>query len=766
MRLGRWLALAAIVPILVFIVFTYEKHKAALASAAPAPLAPLDTGTQGLATDWSLGQTDGDCPRFRVHATGYKQIEQPAVTELIGLELRLYQKDCKAFDLIKSDNAQFDIPGKTLYSPGEVEITMGVQEGVEPHGRMLRIKTSGAHFSTETGTATTDQPATFAFDRGGGSAVGADYDPNTRVLHMRSNVVLDLRGKSPDSKPMHAEAGEGTYYEQESRVVLSPWSKLTRGALHLDAGSSVVLLEKGYIQHAVSEMAHGEEVDPTRKVEFAGDKLFLDFGEDNLVQQIHANDNAKLISTFGSGKTTVTSSHIDLNFVPLNKESVLDTGIASGKSVAESVPTPKPGAAPADTRILRSDVIRMKMRPGGKEMDTAETDGAATLDFLPNRPAAPKRELKGDKIWIAYGAENRIQTFRSVNVSTRTDPPVVAGKPAPPPRVTRSKDFLATFDPKTGELAKVEQKTDFQYQEGDRQARANAAVLEQQTDIMTLDGGSRVWDPTGSVNGDHIVMNEKTGDYQAQGHVTSTRQPDQPDKKDKAPGMLSGDQIMQAQAQSMNSADRNRKIQYEGNVIAQQGSNRIHTDKLEIDREHKTLEAHGHVNSEFPDKAKAGQDAKPSDKSAATVFTRVEASDLVYSDDTRVAVYTAGNGAVKMVRPGLTVNSSTLQAFFKDDKSGSDSSSLEKALADGSAKIVSIVSKPGLPRRVRTATSEHAEYFADEGKVVMQGGKPLLVDSVKGSNTTGKQLTWWENKDTLLVDGDANAPAQSLIRKK
>lgn len=780
MRPGRWLALAAIIPILVFVVFTYEKHKAALASAAPAPLIPLEAGTEGHANDWSWGHTDGDCPRVKVHAADYKLIEQPEVMELTGLELRLYQKDCKAFDLVKSDKAQFDIPGKTLYSAGEVDITMGVQEGVEPHGRMLRIKTSGVHFSSDTGTATTDQPATFQFDQGGGSAVGADYDPNTRILHMRSNVALDWRGKSPDSKPMHAEAGEGTYFEKESRVVLSPWSKLSRGTLHLDAGSSVVLLDKGNIQHEVSEMAHGVVDDPGRKVEFAGDKLFMDFGDDDMIQQIHANDNAKVISTFATSRTAVTANHVDLNFLSDGKESVLDNGVASGKSVAESVPTAKPGASPADTRILRSETIRLKMRAGGKEMETAETDGPGTLDFVPNHAEGAKRSLKGDKIWITYGAENRIQSFRSINASTRTDKPAAPNKPVPPPRFTRSKEFLATFDPKTSELERVEQKMNFQYQEGDRQARADVAILEQKSDVMTLDGGSRIWDPTGSVDGDHIVMNEKTGDYQADGHVTSTRQPDQPGQKDKAPGMLSGDETMQAQAQKMRSADRNRKVDYEGNVIAQQGSNRVRADKLEIDREHKTMEAHGHVYSEFADKAKdaerdsgKGKDAKKAakagDKSAPLVFTRVESADLVYNDDTRLAVYSGGTGMVKMVRPNLTVDAKQLKAYFKaEDKSGSDSSSssLDKAFADGSARIVSVMAKPGAQRRVRTSTGEHAEYYADEGKVILSGGKPLLVDSLKGSNTTGKQLTWWENNDKLLVDGDVNAQAQSIIHKK
>src|SRR5438552_18659010 len=92
--------------------------------------------------------------------------------------------------------------------------------------------------------------------------------------------------------------------------------------------------------------------------------------------------------------------------LPISSESTLRNAVATGKSVAEAQPVPKPGAELPETRILRSEIIRLKMRPGGQEIDNVETDGPGTLDFVPNRPGQPKRSLKGDRIWIAYGAEN------------------------------------------------------------------------------------------------------------------------------------------------------------------------------------------------------------------------------------------------------------------------------------------------------------------------------------------------------------------------
>ena len=162
----------------------------------------------------------------------------------------------------------------------------------------------------------------------------------------------------------------------------------------------------------------------------------------------------------------------------------------------------------------------------------------------------------------------RSNLFRSINATTRTEKPPTAKQPAPPPAITSSKEILATFDPKTSELARVEQKSDFRYQEGDREARADMATLEQQKDVMTLEGKARLADPTGSTSADRIVMDQKSGDFTADGHVASTRQPDQDGKSS---AMLATDEVMQARAQHMVSTGHgnDQKIHYEGKAETQ-----------------------------------------------------------------------------------------------------------------------------------------------------------------------------------------------------
>ena len=465
-----------------------------------------------------------------------------------------------------------------------------------------------------------------------------------------------------------------------------------------------------------------------------------------------------------------TSDALNLDFIAVGKQSILTTAIAAGKSVAEAKPMPQAGELLADTRILRSEVIRMKMRANGQDIESVITDGGGTVDFLPNRATQPKRWMKGDRIWINYGAENRIESFRSVNAFTRTDKPLEKGandksadKPsAPAPQLTQSKELLATFDPKTSELAHLEQKTDFKYDEGPRHATADRATLDQAKDMMTLDGVARVWDPTGSASGDHIAMNQKTGDYLAEGHVATTRVPE--DKGN--PGMLSTTEVMQARAQRMTSTAANQKLHYEGGAVAWQGANRVEADRLDIDRTRRIVEAHGKVVSQFLDKDKNDNDksgaktttAKSKETKAGAkaspVFTVVRAPDLVYDEESRIANYVGG---ASLSRPGLAVTGQQIRAFLSDS---SASSSLDKAFADGDVKIVHTAGP-----RTRIGTSEHAEYYTEEQKVFLDGGNPTLVDSLKGE-TKGRQLTWFANNDRLLVNGVESRPADSLLRKK
>jgi len=766
-RVVRPLILLAFFAVLAGVGATYYARLKLQAGNAPSKPKALDPGTLATSHGWDHQQTSKGGTVLNIHADDFREVE--GKDELTGVVLDIYNKAGDKYDHVKSAKAEFDMSAGILYSDGDVEITMGVPANEEPTGRLMMIKTSGVHVESKTGKATTDRLATFQFDRGNGKAVGADYDPQTRELHMHSQVELNWRGKDGKAVPMKLEGGELSYKERDSKVFLSPWSRLTRETLTLDAGPATVSLDTtaGTIKLVETTNARGTDRRPTRNLEYAANELTMEFNDDNQVQRITGVNQARLVSTVDTAVTTITSDRVVMDFDTSGKDSVLQNALAMGHSVVEEKPVPKPGVDPADTRILKSETIRAKMRAGGQEIESVETDSSGAIEFVPNRPEQPHRWMNGERVSMAYGAKNQIQSFRSVTVSTKTQKPRTKdAKTDPPPELTWSHDLLATFQPNSSQIAKLEQWGDFRYQAGDRKAKADRAALDQPNNRIDLTGKARVWDTNGSADADKINLDQKSGDFTAEGNVSSTRMPDKKpdpkgtnDPKAGSGGMLAQDEPLHARARKMQSTDNNLLIRYEGNAVLWQGANRLQADVVEIDRDNNLLKAHGHVISQLLDKGESGKDKdttakKTETKPVARVFTIVKAPELVYDDDKKLAEYK--DGAV-LERPNMTVKAKGIQAFLRDD---SNDSSLDHAFADGQVEI-----HQTSPGRLRNGTSEHAEYYVDEDKVILTGGRPKFVDSLRG-NTQGEKLTWFSQDDRLLVNGVEAQPAKTVLNRK
>ena len=769
MKRVRRLLVAAIVIIAAAVGVSYQYQRGLLARAAPALPKTLPTGIQATADDWHYAHTKGDGALYEVRAKEYRQIKEPSLWELEQVELKLFHKGGATFDRITSAKAQFDTAEGVLFSEGEVEITMGLRPQQQPREKLLRIKSSGVRFETKTSLATTDKPATFQFDRGDGRSTGARYDSNSQELYLAKDVELHWRSPNRQDKNMVVQAGELTYKEKESKVYLGPWSRLLRGSLTLNATTSVVFLDKGDIRLVEAQQALGSDKQEKRLLEYGASQLNMHFSPEGEVETIDGTGNARLTSTAAASRTDVTAERVDLTFQATADNSLLQRALANGKTVIEAKPIPRPGVALADTRILRSDVVEMLMKPNGEWIDKVATHTPGRMELEPNRPGQPRRHMDADRITMTYADENRIRDLRATQVQTRTEYPGAAKKRDP--ALTWSKDLNASFHPQTGELAQLEQWDQFRYEEGSRKAKSDHATLNAPDEKITLRGVARVSDPTGATDADTIWINQKNSDFDAEGHVVSSRLPDP--QKPAAPGatsgksgsLLGGEELTQARAKVMHTRDDNQQIQYEGDAMLWQGANRITAQRIDIDRRTDVLVATTGVVSQFVERktpvAPAAQGsavaAKPAPPAPAeTIFTVVKSQTMHYNDRTRIAHY---RGEVFLTRPGLQVQSQELQAFLTQTTEGE--SSLEKAYADGQVKI-----QQTTPERTRTGFGEHSEYYVQDERILLQGGEPQLIDSVRGT-TRGKQLTYFANNDRLVVDGtDAKAPAVSRIKRK
>jgi lipopolysaccharide transport protein LptA len=302
----------------------------------------------------------------------------------------------------------------------------------------------------------------------------------------------------------------------------------------------------------------------------------------------------------------------------------------------------------------------------------------------------------------------------------------------------------------------MEQRGHFRYQEGARQASSDKAILEQKLNRITLIDHAKVSDDTGFSSGDLIVMNQANGDMDVTGKVLSVRVPD----KSQKPGtsVLDQSQPLQAKADKMRSRENNFQVFYEGNVVMWQGADRIAADKITIDRDEETLEASGNVVSELVDNKKSSGAADSQPAPTGVVYTTVKAPELLYHDDTREAVYTGG---VTLLRKTMTITSKELRAYLTPKTENSDDSSLDHCFANGNVSVVDVMG----PNHKRTAGAERGEYYTKEDKVVLNGGAPQIVDSLRGI-TKGKQITYLSGDDRLLVEGEYQKPAFSRMIKK
>ena len=387
MRGLRWLILIAIGALAGFVGYTYQQRGEDQTHAAPKPASVIPDGVNIQSEEWTFTQSEKGREKARMRARNFRQLKDSSKIELEGVTLEIPHKDGKHYDRVKTERAEFDQKAETLFAGGEVEIFMDVPKDQEPSGKLIKIVTSGVTFE-KSGKATTERGVTFEFDRGSGKSTGAFYDTSLRELHLAKNVELIWRGKSKDAIPMRIESDNAVYKESEAMVYLLPWAKLHRGGLSMEAGGTVVKLKEGRIDVVETQMAKGVQEDPgVRKIEFAADSLVMDWEPNGQVTRINGDTNARLNAITKTSRTAVTSDKIVLDFEPGKKESALTKAYAAGKAVMVSTPL----AGAGETRVIKSEVVEMHMRPGGEEIDRAETSAPSSLELIPNRATQSHR---------------------------------------------------------------------------------------------------------------------------------------------------------------------------------------------------------------------------------------------------------------------------------------------------------------------------------------------------------------------------------------
>jgi lipopolysaccharide export system protein LptA len=781
-RRARWFLLLAILLLSVAVTAILLVQRENLSRRRPKPSIPLPDNTSATADMWEWEVRKNDI-QVRMRARSFRQIHEPSTVLLTDLELEIRNTEAGTYDLIKSGEANFDTASGQLYSDGPVEIRMRLPLASGGTWKKMIIHSSGVHYDSKSQRAWTERHATMEFEGGDGEGDGASYDPGVHAIELNSAVKMHWQGKGGGA-PMDLDASHALYHEHEDKVDLRAPVKLKRGTLSVDGADTLVVLAEGKIDTVETTSAQGVDQLPARRVNFGAQRLKIWFDEAGLVHHMEGTDAAHVISHDASGETVMTGRQLDLDFVAVRNESQLSHAVATGQGRVETHPAPRAasvakeggkeagkdkGSSQPGPKVLTSEKLEMTMKPGGQEIDQARTLAPGRLDFLPAKPDDTKRQLDAEQMTVWYGPKNIMRDFRATKAATRSEAPVkpVRGaKPKPPDiTLTRSRELEAHFDAR-GQVTTMDQRGDFQYEQDTRRAKADAAQLDETTDVILLRGQARAWDETGSTDAEEIRIDQRSGTTVAKGRVSSTHLPDHKDPADpksqkdaKNPsdnGLIAGDQPLLARAAEMTTWDKNQKIRYTGDAVVWQGSTRVQGREIFIDREAQKLEAHGDVVTRVADSRQTGSPqpgaaAPPSDAkkgqeaTAPRGFSVVSAPDFTYDGKIKQGFYREN---AHLERAGLDVRSRYLKTFFEDSPKtgGGTETKLEHLEADGA---VEIVQRP--PGRVRRGRSEHGEYYLNEERMVLTGGQPEVTDSLRGT-THAPKITWFSREDRMLVE--------------
>jgi lipopolysaccharide export system protein LptA len=392
--------------------------------------------------------------------------------------------------------------------------------------------------------------------------------------------------------------------------------------------------------------------------------------------------------------------------------------------------------------------VRFAFRPDTHGLKQAETAGPGRLTISPTDPKSGEKVINAGQFLMTFDPRSRIESLRGTAPTQVLFHPPASAPPGSSIQQSSADLLTAIFDPGTQTLREVRQTGNFQYQDGDRQASADDAHFDAQTQSVLLLGHPQVWDPSSRVKAQKISIDMRTSTATGEGKVQGFHlQPPPPGSLPSRTGPLPTNVL----ADKMVARKQSQTIHYEGHVRAWNGTDVVQSTALDVFRAEKRVSSGSQVVTSFLQPASTTN--SPGGTSHSTAGTRpvtIHADSLEYFDQGRRARY---HGNVRMVTEGTTMQSDRLDVYFTqgDTMGGSE---VDRAEADGHVRIT----QPG-----RLGTGDHAEYFAGSGKLILTGGPPSVVDEEKGS-TTGQRLTFFIHDDRLFVDGGDQSPSLTKHR--
>lgn len=409
-------------------------------------------------------------------------------------------------------------------------------------------------------------------------------------------------------------------------------------------------------------------------------------------------------------------------------DGLVETINADGSAmIMVHAPKPKEEKDNPASRELKADKITARFYADGQNMQSAEATGNAVMKITPVRA-----ERKADRKTITaprmtanfFETENRIRTFNAFDGVKVESEPLIAEEG--PPRVTTSQTLDAQFFEDTQDTERLEQKGDFKYLEGDRNAVAERAVYDGRSEVLSLRGKRPMaWDAKARTQADEIDYDRHNDETHARGDVRTTYYSREttgdstPFKNSKSPVFMTADRA--------DARNKDRVAVYTGNARGWQDDNFVKGDRIELYENDKRMVAVGKVESALYTTKREATEGSEMVPGFAT------ADRMTYSDKDRLVHY---DGNVKSRQGTDRLDADEIDVYLQKE-----TNEVDKLIAKGKV----MMEQPG-----RRGDGDHLVYTSADGRAILTGKSARIVDSEQGT-VMGTELTFYSLDDTILV---------------
>ncbi len=454
------------------------------------------------------------------------------------------------------------------------------------------------------------------------------------------------------------------------------------------------------------------------------------FQEDHQLSRAVASGGAYTRSLGDGSLREAQAATIEATFTNAEQGNTLNT-IKATENALIRVHPPAPAADKKNpaTRELSARQVNLQFFPDGQNIRFAQATDNAVMTVTPVRAekGAAKKTIRAPQMnAVFYEVDNRMKNFSAGGGVRVESEATVAGDHEP--RITTSRQLTADFVEETQDLGRITQEGEFKYNEGDRNATAERAVYDGQTEILNLRGKRpMVWDSKARTQADEIDYNRQRDETHADGDVRTTyysretTNDSTPFKNTKSPIFMTADRADARNGEGV--------AVYTGNARGWQDDNFVKADRIELYQKEKRMVAIDNVESALytvrKDKTGGRSDPLPGFASAR---------HMTYSDTDRLVHY---DGQVKARQGEDRIDAEAIDVYLKKE-----TNEVDHLLAEGNVVMV----QPG-----RRGAGDKLVYTADDERAVLTGKNARVEDREKGT-TMGAQLTFYNRDDKIFVD--------------